>query len=90
MLTRGRQCIPYIIDILGKFWNSVTAAQRVLAQAVEIPYQVLQHRVVSVRVFPGTSEPFAKSPRSFGAWRTQRSERQERNLSAALQLGNIR
>jgi hypothetical protein len=42
--------------------NGVTVAYRVLGLAVEIPEMVLQLSPFLVRLFPGTSEPFAKLP----------------------------
>jgi len=40
--------------------NGVTAAQRLLGQAIDIAEAVLQTTPLSNRLFPGTSEPFAK------------------------------
>ena len=40
--------------------NGVTVAQRLSAYAVEIPYIVLQPPYILIRLFPATSETFAK------------------------------
>jgi hypothetical protein len=54
LLITGARAVIYAVG------NDVTVAHRVLGQAVDIPKVVLQCHPILIRLFPATSEQFAK------------------------------